>query len=143
MVCIDTNRAINGAILSYLLADETLATTMGNTNISVGENVRSADFPYMSWSLKSYVDQQSGIVMDSILTMHLWDKKDITDRISEMRGRLIKLLDNETFQLTGGEAKAVRIFFDSDLIVPEDIEFVHHIVILFTVKYVRKGDLNI
>ena len=143
MVLMDTNRAINGAILTYLLADETLATTMGNTNISVGENVRSAEFPYMSWSIKSAADPLSTIVVGGTLTMHLWDKKDITDRIHEMRGRLIKLLDNQTFQLTGGEAKGVRLFYDSDLIVPEDEEFIHHIVILFTIKYVRSGDLNI
>lgn len=139
----DTVLAINSAILTYLLADETLATTMGNTNISVGENYRSSDFPYMSWSIKNYVDPLSPVVMSGILTMHLWDKGALTSTIYEMRGRLIKLLDREVFQLTGGEAKAVRVFYDSDLIVPEEVEFIHHFVILYTVKYIRSGDLNI
>lgn len=139
----DTNMAINTEILAYLLEDSELNTIMGNSNISVGENIRSDKFPYISWSIKSAVDKLSGIVMDGVLTMHLWDKKDLTDRIHEMRGRLMKILDHETFQISGGEAKGVRLFYDSDILVPEDEEFIHHITILFTVRYVRSGDLNV
>lgn len=143
MVCIDTNRAINGAILTYLLADSTLVSTMGNSNIRVGEGIRSDDFPYMSYSIKGSIDVASGIIMSGIVEFHLWDKKDLTDRIHEMRGRIIKILDKQIFQLTGGEAKGVRLYYDNDVMVPDDVEFIRHIAILFTIKYVRSGDLNI
>lgn len=143
MVCIDTNRAINGAILTYLLADTTLVSTMGNSNIRVGEGIRSDDFPYMSYSIKGSIDVASGIIMGGIVEFHLWDKKDLTDRIHEMRGRIIKILDKQIFPLTGGEAKGVRLYYDNDVMVPDDVEFIRHIAILFTIKYVRSGDLNI
>jgi len=143
VVFIDTTRAINGAILAYLLADSTLISTMGNSNIRVGEGVRSDNFPYLSYSIKGSIDVASGIIMGGILEVHLWDKKDLTDRIYEMRGRIIKLLDREMFQLTGGEAKGVRLYYDNDVKIPDDVEFIHHIAILFTIKYIRSGDLNI
>jgi hypothetical protein len=143
VVCIDTNRAINGAILTYLLADSTLISTMGNSNIRVGGGIRSDLFPYLSYSIRSDVDKMAPVVMDGILEVHLWDKKDLTDRIQEMRGRMIKLLDHETFEISGGEAKGVRLFYDSDGIIPEEEEFYHHIVILFTLKYIRSEDLNV
>lgn len=143
MVCIDTNRAINGAILTYLLADSTLTSTMGNSNIRVGEGIRSDDFPYMSYSIKGSIDVASGIIMGGIVEFHLWDEKPLTDRIHEMRGRIIKLLDKQIFQLTGGEAKGVRLYYDSDVMIPDDVEFIRHIAILFTIKYIRSEDLNI
>ena len=143
MVCIDTNRAINGAILTYLLADSTLISTMGNSNIRVGEGIRSDSFPYMSYSIKGSIDVASGIIMGGIIEFHLWDKKDLTDRIYEMRGRIIKILDKEMFVLSGGEAKGVRLYYDSDVMIPDDGEFIRHIAILFTIKYLRSGDLNV
>jgi len=143
VVFIDTNRAINGAILAYLLADSTLISTMGNSNIRVGEGIRSDNFPYMSYSIKGSIDMESGIIMGGIVEFHLWDKKSLTDRIHEMRGQIIKLLDKQIFQLTGGEAKGVRLYYDSDVMIRDDVEFIRHIAILFTIKYIRRGDLNV
>lgn len=139
----DTTLAIKDAILTYLLEDNTLTTIMGNSNIRVGEGIRSDKFPYLTFNIKSNIEIGSVIIMSGRVDVHLWDKKDLTDRIHEMRGRTIKLLDNETFPISGGEAEGVRLFFDSDIDVPDDTEFVHHTVILFTIKYVRSGDLNI
>lgn len=116
---------------------------MGNSNIRVGEGIRSDDFPYMSYSIKGSIDVASGIIMGGIVEFHLWDKKDLTDRIHEMRGRIIKILDKQIFPLTGGEAKGVRLYYDNDVMVPDDVEFIRHIAILFTIKYVRSGDLNV
>jgi len=37
----------------------------------------------------------------------------------------------------------VRVFFDSSDMIEEEEEFIQHLVILYTVKYIRKSNINI
>ncbi|MBA7577882.1 hypothetical protein ES708_19738 [subsurface metagenome] len=56
---------------------------------------------------------------------------------------MIWLMDLNEFTPSGAEAKGVRIFFDSSDMIEEEEEFIRHLVILFTVKYIRKTNINV
>ncbi|GAH51120.1 unnamed protein product, partial [marine sediment metagenome] len=64
-------------------------------------------------------------------------------RVNNMRDRLIWLMDLHEFTLTGAEAEGVRTFFDSSDMIEEEEEFIQHLVILFTVKYIRKSNIDL
>ncbi|GAH09110.1 unnamed protein product, partial [marine sediment metagenome] len=77
------------------------------------------------------------------LEFHLWDKNSLMTRINNMRDRLIWLMDLHEFSLTEAEAKGVRIFFDSSDMIEEEEEFIQHLVLLFTCKYIRKSNIDL
>jgi len=52
-------------------------------------------------------------------------------------------MDLHEFTLLGEEAKGVRTFFDSSDMIEEEEEFIQHLVILYTVKYIRRSNINV
>jgi len=143
----DVIAAINKAIFDYLRADDTLlgnlAGIMGNKNIRVGRALRSDVFPYITFGIRPFVDPLMPLLGTGTLETHLWDKSSLMTRINKMRDRLIWLIDLHEFTLSGEEAKGVRIFFDSSDMIEEEEEFIQHLVILYTVKYIRKTNINV
>jgi len=143
----DVIAAINAEIFTYLRADDTvegnLVGIMGNNNIHVGRALRSDVFPYITFGIRPFVDPLMPLLGTGTLETHLWDKSSLTTRINNMRNRLIWLMDLHEFTLSGEEAKGVRIFFDSSDMIEEEEEFIQHLVILYTVKYIRKSNINI
>ena len=142
----DVIAAINAEIFSYLRADDSagnLVGIMGNSNIHVGRALRSDVFPYVTFGIRPFVDPLMPLLGTGTLEIHLWDKHSLTTRINNMRDRLIWLMDLHEFTLSGKEAKGVRIFFDSSDMIEEEEEFIRHLVILCTVKYVRKSNINV
>ncbi len=143
----DVIAAINKGIFDYLRADETLPGNlvgiMGNKNIRVGRALRSDIFPYITFGIRPFVDPLMPLLGTGTLETHLWDKSNLMTRINKMRNRLIWLMDLHEFTLSGEEAKGVRIFFDSSDMIEEEEEFIQHLVILYTVKYIRKSNINI
>ena len=143
----DVIAAINEGIFNYLRDDKTLpgnlAGIMGNNNIHVGRALRSDKFPYVTFGIRPFVDPLMPLLGTGTLETHLWDKSNLMTRINKMRNRLIWLLDLHEFTLSGEEAKGVRIFFDSSDMIEEEEEFIQHLVILYTVKYIRKSNINI
>lgn len=139
----DVIRSINHAIWSYLKADDPLEEIMGNRNIRIGRALRSDVFPYIVFGLRPFVDPLMPLLGTGTLEIHLWDKNELLTRVYEMRDRMIKLLDLHVFSLSGGEAKGVRIFFDSSDMIEDEVEFIQHHVILYTVKYIRKSNITI
>jgi len=143
----DVIAAINKEIFDYLRADDTvegnLAGIMGNSNIRVGRALRSDIFPYVTFEIRPFVDPLMPLLGTGTLEIHLWDKHSLTTRINNMRDRLIWLMDLHEFALLGEEAKGVRIFFDSSDMIEEEEEFIRHLVILCTVKYIRKTNINV
>lgn len=118
---------------------------MGNLNIREGLANRSDTYPYIVYALNPDIDFETPIVVSCDLQIDIWDKPDtgLTTRIFEIRGRLIKLLDQYTFTLDGEEAKGLRIYLNSMGFVlrDPDVEFVQHIIMLYTLRYVRNLDL--
>jgi len=139
----DVIAAINKEIFDYLRADDTLIGIMGNNNIHVGRALRSNVFPYITFGIRPFVDPLMPLLGTGTLETHLWDKSSLMTRVNKMRNRLIWLMDLHEFNLSGEEAKGVRIFFDSSDMIEEEEEFVRHLVILWTVKYIRKSNINI
>jgi len=143
----DVIAAINKEIFDYLRADNTaegnLVEIMGNNNIRVGRALRSDVFPYITFGIRPFVDPLMPLLGTGTLETHLWDKSSLMTRINNMRDRLIKLMDLHEFSLSGEEAKGVRIFFDSSDMIEEEEEFIRHLVILYSVKYVRKSNINV
>jgi len=138
----DITRAINHALLNKMIADTELTDTMENSNIRVGIGVRSDDFPYIVYDVDISVAKDTPLVGTGKLEMHLWDKNPLTTRINEMRGKVIKLLDCIELTLSGGEAKGVRIFWDNSGKIADITEHIQHVVLLFTIKLIRSGDIN-
>jgi len=139
----DVIRSINHEIWSYLKADDPLEEIMGNRNIRIGRALRSDVFPYIVFGLRPFVDPLMPLLGTGTLEVHLWDKNELLTRVYEMRDRMIKLLDLHVFSLSGGEAEGVRIFFDSSDMIEDETEFIQHLVILYTVKYIRKSNITI
>ena len=143
----DIIAAINAEIFNYLRADDTLLGNlvgiMGNNNIRVGRALRSDVFPYITFGIRPFVDPLMPLLGTGTLETHLWDKHNLMTRVNNMRDRLIWLMDLHEFTLSGEEAKGVRIFFDSSDMIEEEEEFIQHLVILWTVKYIRKSNINV
>jgi len=150
----DIIAAINKAIFDYLRDDETednnLVGIMENKNIRVGRALRSDVFPYITFGIRPFVDPLMPLLGTGTLEIHLWDKHSLTTRINKMRDRLIWLMDLHEFPISAeeGEKKAaegVRVFFDSSDMIEEEEEeeFIQHLVILYTVKYIRKSNINV
>jgi hypothetical protein len=143
----DVIAAINTEIFDYLRADDTLegnlAGIMGNKNIRVGRALRSDVFPYITFGIRPFVDPLMPLLGTGTLEIHLWDKHSLTTRVNNMRDRLIKLMDLHEFPISGEEAKGVRIFFDSSDMIEEEEEFIRHLVVLCTVKYIRKSNIDL
>jgi len=116
---------------------------MGNKNIRVGRALRSDVFPYITFGIRPFVDPLMPLLGTGTLEIHLWDKHSLMTRVNNMRDRLIWLIDLHEFTLLGAEAKGVRIFFDSSDMIEEEEEFIQHLVILCTVKYIRKTNINV
>jgi len=143
----DLIAAINKEIFDYLRADDTLpgnlAGIMGNNNIRVGRALRSDIFPYITFGIRPFVDPLMPLLGTGTLETHLWDKHNLMTRVNNMRDRLIWLMDLHEFPISGEEAKGVRVFFDSSDMIEEEEEFIQHLVILWTVKYIRKSNINV
>ena len=141
----DVIAAINAEIFSYLRADDSagnLVEIMGNSNIHVGRALRSDVFPYVTFGIRPFVDPLMPLLGTGTLEIHLWDKGSLMTRINKMRNRLIWLMDLHEFSLSPGEeAKGVRVFFDSSDMIEEEEEFIRHLVILCTVKYIRRTNI--
>lgn len=141
----DTIRAINAYLFGYLRADTTLTDLMGNNNIREGLANRSDIYPYIVYAINPDVSFDTPIIVNCDLQVDIWDKPNtgLTTRIFEIRNRLVKLLDRHTFTLDGGEAKGLRIYLNSMGFVMRDpeVEFVQHMIMLFTLRYVRSEDL--
>jgi len=138
----DITRAINYAILDKLVKDSDLIELLGNNNIRVDIGARSDEYPYIVFNVDISVGVGTPLVGIGRLEMHLWDSNPLTTRVNEMRGRIVKLLDCSELILDGGEAKGIRIFWDNSLKVPDSVENIQHIVLLFSVKLIRSIDLN-
>jgi len=128
-----------------LRADTTLATLLGNSNIREGLAGRSSVYPYIVFAISPNVAFDTPLIANCGLQVDIWDKPidGLSSRIFEIRGRLIKLLDQHDFFLDGNEAKGIRIFLDSMGIIfydPDD-EFIRHLIMLFTLRFIRCGDL--
>lgn len=141
----DTVRALNHKIFDYLRADTTLTDLMGNFNVREGLANRSDEYPYIVYAIDPNITPDTPVIANCGFQIDIWDKPDnnLTTRIFEIRGRLVKLLDQHMFTLDGDEAKGIRVYLDSMGFVlrdPDD-EFIKHIVMLFTLRYVRSGDL--
>jgi len=143
----DVIAAINKEIFEYLRADDTLEGNligiMGNKNIRVGRALRSDVFPYITFGIRPFVDPLMPLLGTGTLETHLWDKHNLTTRVNNMRNRIIWLMDLHEFPILGEEAKGVRTFFDSSDMIEEEEEFIQHLVILYTVKYIRKSNINV
>ena len=139
----DVIAAINAEIYNYLRADNTLVGIMGNKNILVGRALRSDVFPYITFGIRTFVNPLMPLLGTGTLETHLWDKNNLMTRVNNMRDRLIWLMDLHEFLIPGEEAKGVRIFFDSSDMIEEEEEFIRHMVLLYTVKYIRKSNINI
>jgi len=148
----DIIAAINKEIFDYLRADDTvegnLVGIMGNKNIRVGRALRSDVFPYITFGIRPFVDPLMPLLGTGTLEIHLWDKSSLMTRVNNMRDRLIKLMDLHEFPLSREEgevkeAEGVRTFFDSSDMIEEEEEFIQHLVILCTVKYIRRTNINL
>ena len=139
----DVIAAINKEIFDYLRDDEALLEIMGNNNIHVGRALRSDVFPYITFGIRPFVDPLMPLLGTGTLETHLWDKHNLTTRVNNMRNRIIWLMDLHEFPILGEEAKGVRTFFDSSDMIEEEEEFIQHLVILYTVKYIRKSNINV
>lgn len=142
----DTVRAINHEIFNYLRADTILTSDlMGNSNIREGLAGRSDNYPYIVYAINPSISPDTPIVADCDFQVDIWDRPDnkLTTRICEIRGRLIKLLDQHVFILDGNEAKGIRVYLDSmgPILRDPDDEFIQHIVMLFTLRFIRNKDL--
>lgn len=141
----DTIRAINAYLFKYLREDTILTDLMGNLNVREGLANRSDVYPYIVYSINPDVNFETPIIVNSDLQVDIWDKPStgLTTRIFEIRGRLIKILDQHTFTLDGGEAEGLRIYLNSMGFVMRDpdVEFVQHMIMLCTLRYVRSEDL--
>lgn len=149
----DTIRAINHAILKHLVEDNDLTTLMGNTNINEGLAGRSDVYPYIVYAVDPHVPPETPVVADCGFQVDIWDRPEdnLTVRIYEIRGRLIKLLDQHILalyedvskEMTGEEAQGIRIYLNSMGVIlrdPDD-EFVQHIVTIWTLRFIRSEDL--
>lgn len=146
MVEKDVIRAINHEIFNHLRGNtegSILTVVMENDNIRVGRALRSDVFPYVTFEIRPFIDPLMPVLGTGTLEIHLWDKKDKIDRIYEMRDKVIKLLDLHEFVLGDQEAKGVRTFFDSSDMIEEEEEFIQHMVLLFTCKYIRKTNITV
>jgi hypothetical protein len=138
----DITRAIHYAILDKLVKDTDLIELLGNDNIRVDIGARSDEYPYIVFNVDFSVGTDTPLVGTGRMEMHLWDENPLTTRVNEIRGEIVKLLDCSEIILNGGEAKGVRIFWDNSLKVPDSVEHIQHIVLLFSVKLIRSIDLN-
>ncbi len=145
----DVIAAINKAIFDHLRDDKilpgNLAGIMKNSNIRVGRALRSDVFPYITFGIRPFVDPLMPLLGTGTLEFHLWDKSSLMTRINNMRDRLIWLMDLHEFTLLGTvkEAEGVRTFFDSSDMIEEEEEFIRHLVILCTVKYIRRTNIDL
>lgn len=138
----DITRAVNHAILEILVSDSDLIELLGNDNIRVDIAARSDEYPYIVFNVDLSVGADTPLVGTGRLEMHLWDENPLTTRVNEIRGEIVKLLDCTELILDGGEAKGIRIFWDNSLKVPDSVEHIQHVVLLFSVKLIRSIDLN-
>jgi len=142
----DVIAAINKEIFNHLRGNtegSILTVVMGNKNIRVGRALRSDIFPYVTFGIRPFVDPLMPLLGTGTLEFHLWDKNSLMTRINNMRDRLIWLMDLHEFTLSGEvkEAEGVRTFFDSSDMIEEEEEFIQHLVILCTVKYIRRTNI--
>jgi hypothetical protein len=140
----ETQKSIENQILTYLLADTELATLLGNSNIRVDTLTRSDTFPYIRFDIDSRAkDAGDTPVMRGVLTVDIWDKNVLgTQKVSDISERLVQLLSFKTFS-NQEKAKGIRIFFESFQRVADTEEFIYHIVLLFSVEYIRTNIINV
>jgi len=142
---LDTVRAINYKIFDYLRDDGDLTDLMGNLNIREGLAFRSDNYPYVVYAIDPTIAPDTPVIANCGFQVDIWDKPDnkLTTRIYEIRGRLIKLLDQHLFTLDGDEAKGIRVYLDSMGFIQKDPddEFIQHVVMLLTLRFVRNRDL--
>jgi len=129
-----------------ILTDDSVKGIMGNKNIHVGRALRSDKFPYITFGIRPFVDPLMPLLGTGTLEFHLWDKNSLMTKINNMRDRLIWLMDLHEFPLSREEgevkeAEGVRTFFDSSDMIDEEEEFIQHLVILCTVKYIRRTNI--
>ncbi|GAH66388.1 unnamed protein product [marine sediment metagenome] len=147
----DVIAAINKEIFNHLRGNtegSILTVFMGNKNIRVGRALRSDVFPYITFGIRPFVDPLMPLLGTGTLEFHLWDKNSLMTRINNMRDKLIWLMDLHEFPLLREEgevkeAEGVRTFFDSSDMIEEEEEFIQHMVLLFTCKYIRKSNIDV
>ena len=141
----DTIRAINHEVFDYLKADATLIGLMGNSNIREGLAFRGDTYPYVLYDINPNILSDTPVVVNCDFQVDIWNRPDngLTTEIYEIRGRLIKLLDQHTFSLDGNEAKGIRVYLNAmgPIFRDPDDEFIQHLVMLFTLRFIRSGDL--
>lgn len=144
----DTIEAIITAIESYMCADETLKAIVRNEDEAEGEvrlhhvwAPQDCTFPYLTHMVRPELVESDGGEVAGTYVLDFWDYGPNTSRVYSMRGRAIALLDHIRFNTEGGEAEAVRLYFERDYPLPQPEAEVWRVSSFWTIRYYRAGEI--
>ena len=136
----DTTAALKTAIWTLLTQDDELRQICGG-EVRVYNVWAPPDSPMPYFAYRFRVEGQEPWFIDQA-TMFIdgWDYAQTAARLSEMRRRIIELLDERYLQL--GEAGAVRVWKRWDEEVPEDTEHIWRFTSRWSFRYVRTAEMQ-
>lgn len=99
---------------------------------------RDITWPYLTHKLDTITALDNG-VRPATYTVHVWDRGPNTDRVWAIREHLMRLLDLSRHSIpTQGIA---RLWHATDAWVPDEDANVTHLVLVFTARYARAGEI--
>lgn len=96
-------------------------------------------FPYLVYRLTHAV-QEPWAVANGVLTIDVWDYGQTHDRLMQLRGRIIELLDRERFEVA--EAGVVRVGLTFDQSITEETQYIWRRTMDFNLRFTRNRDIG-
>lgn len=131
----DTSAAIKTTVWEILAQDEDLKQICGGkVNIHNVWAKPDSVFPYFTYRLR-IEEARPWIIERAVMTIDGWDYAQTEFRLSEMRRRLIELLDKQYFHLPEAGAVRVEKVWVEDM--PEDTEHIWRFTSRWSFRFIR------
>lgn len=136
----DATKAILTTLYNALLNDTELAAVIGpHYQGPYHRTPVDAEFPFLTHKLDTLSGADSA-TRPASYTLEAWDLGETTDRLWNIRERLLALLDLARF--TAPTQGIVRLWHASETWMPNEDRNVMTLALTFTVRYARAGEVR-
>jgi len=138
VVPIDTQASLLTYLWTRLTTDSNLQTAMGGTVRCLARVMPDVEFPYLSHRI-AIAATEFFPMRQATYYLDIWSDSENADELLAIRALIIGLLDELDF--TTDEAKAARLWLQTDGMIPEVEQDIWHYAIQFNLRYYRKGEV--
>jgi hypothetical protein len=136
----DVTRAIIETLFAYLAADEPLGEVMGSRYSGPHyKPPKDTPFPYITQNLET-LEAADRATRAAIYTLTIWDYGENGSRIFNIRGELMRLLDNARFTIPN--QGILRLWHVNDIWVPDEDPNILRLTMTFEGRYNRSGEIQ-